>query len=218
VTKPQIDFEPPRQEMVARQLRDRGIADESVLGLMARVPRHIFVTEKYQSKAYADEPLPIQCGQTISQPYMVAIMTEWLELDADSVVLEIGTGTGYQAAILGSLAKRVISIERHEPLAELARENLRSISVDNVTVRVGDGTLGAQDEAPFDAIIVTAGAPEVPNALIEQLAMSGRLICPVGDRDSQKLFVINRRAEGLEQLKSTRCRFVPLIGAHGWSA
>jgi protein-L-isoaspartate(D-aspartate) O-methyltransferase len=185
---------------------------------MARVPRHIFVTEKYQSKAYADEPLPIQCGQTISQPYMVAIMTEWLELDADSVVLEIGTGTGYQAAILGSLAKRVISIERHEPLAELARENLRSISVDNVTVRVGDGTLGAQDEAPFDAIIVTAGAPEVPNALIEQLAMSGRLICPVGDRDSQKLFVINRRAEGLEQLKSTRCRFVPLIGAHGWSA
>ena len=218
MTKPQIDFEPPRQEMVARQLRDRGIADESVLGLMARVPRHIFVTEKYQSKAYADEPLPIQCGQTISQPYMVAIMTEWLELDADSVVLEIGTGTGYQAAILGSLAKRVISIERHEPLAELARENLRSISVDNVTVRVGDGTLGAQDEAPFDAIIVTAGAPEVPNTLIEQLAMSGRLICPVGDRDSQKLFVINRRAEGLEQLKSTRCRFVPLIGAHGWNA
>lgn len=216
MTEPETDFERARQEMVVKQLRDRGIADESVLGTMARIPRHIFVAEKHRLKAYVDDPLPIPCGQTISQPYMVAIMTQLLELDGESVVLEIGTGTGYQAAILGSLAKRVISIERHELLAESAREHLRLVSVENVTVRVGDGTLGAPDEAPFDAIIVTAGAPEVPKVLIDQLAVGGRLICPVGNRKSQKLIVIDRSADGFEKVKSTRCRFVPLIGEHGW--
>lgn len=217
MTRPQTDFERLRLEMVTAQLRKRGITDEGLLTAMQRIPRHIFVAETHQSKAYDDKPLPIPCGQTISQPYMVAIMTELLELDAGSVVLEIGTGTGYQAAILGSLAKSVISIERHKALAMLARKHLESISVENVLVRVGDGTRGAPDEAPFDAIMVTAGAPEVPSALIEQLAIGGCLVCPVGNRKNQKLIVVRRHADGFERIKSTRCRFVPLIGQEGWT-
>ncbi len=211
------DFETQRLGMVATQLRGRGITDERVLSAMARVPRQVFVDEEHRGMAYEDKPVPIECGQTISQPYMVALMTQLLELNADSRVLEIGTGSGYQAAILGCLAKSVISVERHEELAHCARRNLRSISIENVLVRVGDGTLGAPDMAPFDSIIVTAGGPDVPEALMDQLAVGGCLVCPVGNRKTQEIVVVSRDDAGFKKTKSIRCRFVPLIGEEGWN-
>lgn len=216
MTKPQMDYERLRLEMVEGQLRSRGIRDERVLHVMQRVPRHLFVSEDYRAEAYEDKPVPIPCDQTISQPYMVAVMTELLELSSGSSVLEVGTGSGYQAAVLGCLAKTVVTIERHEPLAVFARKHLRALSLENVDVRVGDGTLGAPDEAPFDGIIVTAGGPEVPRALMKQLAIGGRMVCPVGNRRDQELIVVTRNAEGFEQTTNTRCRFVPLIGEEGW--
>ena len=216
MSQPSDDFTRARREMVQGQLRDRGISDERLLGVMDEVPRHLFVAEKYRHEAYCDKPLPIPCDQTISQPYMVALMTELLELSEQSSVLEIGTGTGYQATILGCLSGKVISIERHETLANVARKLLKTISIENVSVKVADGTLGDLDAAPFDRIMVSAGGPEVPAALKDKLAVGGRLICPVGNRKGQRLRVVTRHSSGYEEVVDAKCRFVPLVGKQGW--
>lgn len=212
------DYTRLRTVMVDEQLVRRGIKSGRVLDAMRRIPRHYFVADAYRAKAYDDEPQPIPCGQTISQPYMVAVMTELLELSADAQVLEIGAGTGYQAAVLSLLVKSVVTVERHAELAAVARVNLASLAIENVHVREGDGTLGAADRAPFDAILVAAGAPEVPETLMNQLRVGGRLICPVGDRTKQELMVVRRGEEGFEVCTRTQCRFVPLIGEEGWTA
>lgn len=208
-------FQNVRHEMVQGQLRSRGIRDERVLAAMERLPRHLFVEETYWREAYGDYPVPIAAGQTISQPYMVAVMLEVLRIDNDSKVLEVGTGRGYQAALLGELAKEVVSIERIETLAAAARENLAKLQITNVNVVVGDGSLGYPPSAPYDRIIVAAAAPQIPTALTDQLADRGLLLIPVGSSEYQVLNRITRvgaefRTEALET-----CRFVPLIGEHG---
>ncbi|MHB9150149.1 MAG: protein-L-isoaspartate(D-aspartate) O-methyltransferase [Thermoleophilia bacterium] len=207
------DYERLRLQMVERQLRARGVADAEVLAAMARVPRHRFVGEASRWAAYEDEPLPIGSGQTISQPYMVARMTELAQVDRESRVLEVGTGSGYQAAVLAELAGHVWSIERHPELAERAREILAELGYSNVHVLVGDGSLGLPEEAPFDGIVVTAAAPEVPAALLEQLADGGRLVIPVGASFGQRLRVVRRRGLDFVETDVLGCRFVPLIGA-----
>jgi protein-L-isoaspartate(D-aspartate) O-methyltransferase len=207
------DFERLRLQMVEKQLRKRGIADERVLAAMSRVPRHMFVGQNMRWAAYDDEPLPIGSAQTISQPYMVARMTELAELDDDSRVLEVGTGSGYQAAVLGELAAQVWSIERHHELAERARSTLADLGYSNVHVVVGDGSLGLAEHAPFEGIIVTAAAPAVPAALLEQLTDGGRLVIPVGGSFGQQLRLVRRRGSSFTETDVLGCRFVPLIGA-----
>lgn len=202
--------------MVEKQLRARGILDERVLKAMGAVPRHAFVPGALRSRAYEDCALTIGSAQTISQPYMVALMTELLSLGPTDRVLEIGTGSGYQTAILASLAKEVVSIERREELAERARDVLGDLGVSNARVVVGDGTRGYPDAAPYDAIIVTASGPTVPPSLGKQLAIGGRLVCPVGPRDVQELVRLVRTRDGLVKERSIRCSFVPLIGEEGW--
>jgi len=205
--------------MVETQIRDRGIKDERVIGAMEKIPRHLFVDEGLLNQAYDDTPLPIGERQTISQPYIVALMTEALQLTGREKVLEIGTGSGYQAAVLAELADRVLSIERIASLATRARSIVESLNYFNVLIWVGDGTYGWKDEAPFDAIIVTAGAPAVPDILTNQLAPGGRLIIPVGDRYSQTMMKLTRRSEDPEDIEAEKlggCRFVNLIGEHGW--
>ncbi len=204
--------------MVETQLVKRGIADPMVLEAMLRVPRHIFVEEAMAAQAYSDTSLPIGEKQTISQPYTVAFMTQLLQLTGREKVLEIGTGSGYQTAILASLAARVCTIERVRPLAMRARKALDSLGLLNVNLRIGDGSEGWEDEAPFDAIIVTAGAPFVPQRLLEQLTDGGRLIIPVGSRTEQALMRITRDGQGkIREEKFSPCRFVKLIGKDGWS-
>jgi protein-L-isoaspartate(D-aspartate) O-methyltransferase len=205
-----------RERMVLTQLVPRGIRDPKVLYAMSKVPRHLFVEEALQNQAYGDFPLPIGEQQTISQPYIVAFMTEALELTGVEKVLEIGTGCGYQAAILAELAPQVYSIERIHTLATHARRILESLRYFNVNIKVGDGTLGWPEEAPFDAIIVTAAAPAIPQPLLDQLAMGGRLVLPVGDRYSQTLDVVHKTPEGLKHDYRGGCRFVKLIGSYGW--
>ncbi len=205
--------------MVENQIRARGITDESVLRAMETVPRHLFVDEGIIDQAYSDNPLPIGERQTISQPYMVALMTEALELHGREKVLEIGTGSGYQTAVLSHLADRVFSVERIAGLASRARKILDALNCFNVLIRVGDGSYGWKDEAPFDAVITTAGAPEIPRTFIEQLAPGGRLVIPVGGRNSQTLIKVIRLSEDPENTKAESlgdCRFVNLIGEHGW--
>jgi protein-L-isoaspartate(D-aspartate) O-methyltransferase len=209
----------PRMKMVTSQLISRGINDERVLKAMEKIPRHLFVDEGLQDQAYADNPLPIGERQTISQPYIVALMTEALELTGHEKVLEIGTGSGYQAAILAELADRVFSIERIASLADRARKVLESLGYYNVLIRVGDGTYGWKEESPFDAIIVTAGAPHVPKTLFDQLTIGGRLIVPTGDRHTQKLMKLTRTSEDRDEAETKNlggCRFVNLIGEYGW--
>lgn len=206
-----------REQMVRNQLVPRGIRDDRVLAAMMRVPRHLFVPGLAQRNAYDDMALPIGNGQTISQPYMVAIMTELLELTGREKILEIGTGSGYQAAILSQLCMDVYTIERIPSLAQQASETLRSLSYDNVHVKSGDGTLGWPEEAPFDGIIITAAAPEVPEPLLGQLGENGILVIPVGSRHSQQLLRIRKTEKGLSEEYHTPCVFVPLIGAHGWA-
>ncbi len=202
--------------MVEDQLRSRGIKDERVLSVMEKVPRHLFVEEHLRDRAYEDRAFPIGEGQTISQPYMVALMTELLELNGDEKVLEIGTGSGYQTAVLSMLASEVYSVERIQPLALRAKDLLEKLEYENVHVFVSDGTLGLENRSPFDGIIVTAGAPEIPGQYIEQLAVNGRLVIPVGEKKSQVLHKIKKTRSGLEETLSTACVFVPLIGDKGW--
>lgn len=203
--------------MVATQLRRRGIADERVLAAMSTIPREWFVDAAVRRHAYDDAALPIASGQSISQPYMVARMTELLAVRPGDRVLEIGTGSGYQAAILARLGARVLSIERFPELAATATAHLDQLDDgDRVEVRVGDGSLGAPDDAPFDGIVVTAGSPEIPAALLEQLAEGGRLVIPVGPRDRQRLILATRHGNDWEQRPEGDCVFVPLVGAGGW--
>jgi protein-L-isoaspartate(D-aspartate) O-methyltransferase len=211
-------YEKLRRQMVDEQLRKRGIAEERVLAAIGRVPRHEFVPSDSHRQAYADQPLGIGLGQTISQPYMVARMTELLRPGPESRVLEVGTGSGYQAAVLGELAAQVFTIERHEPLAEQARAVLRRLGYDNVQVVVGDGSLGLPADAPFDGILVAAAAPDVPRTLEEQLAVGGRLVVPVGDSYQQTLVVSTRTRSGFRRRDILECRFVPLVGEEGYRA
>lgn len=206
-----------RKRMVKEQISARGIKDERVIDVMNRVPRHIFVEKTYYHQAYNDYPLPIGYGQTISQPYMVAMMTELLELKSDEKVLEIGTGSGYQTAILASLCAKVYSIERIAELTKRARTTLDSLGFQNVNLMVGDGSIGWPDYSPYDGIIVTAGAPEIPNALIEQLAENGRLVIPVGDEFSQVLNLVRKHKGRIYRKEFFGCTFVPLVGKGGWN-
>jgi len=202
--------------MGERQLVARGIKDERVLAAMRKVPRHLFVPEKFRDSAYDDGPLSIGEGQTISQPYMVALMTECLELKADSRVLEIGTGSGYQTAILAELAKWVYTVERIPTLLFRAQQLLTQLGYDSIKFKLGDGSYGWQEESPFDAIIVTAGAPEISPVLVEQLNEGGVMVIPVGSRYSQMLYRVVKRGGKVEKKECTLCIFVPLIGDHGW--
>jgi protein-L-isoaspartate(D-aspartate) O-methyltransferase len=202
--------------MVEQQLRGRDVADERVLAAMEKVPRELFVPERLQGRAYDDAALPIGAGQTISQPYMVAKICEALELRGNEHVLDVGTGSGYQAAVLAELAAEVDTIERIPGLAERARASLEAAGADNVRVHVGDGSRGLPEHAPFDAIAVAAAAPELPPTLYEQLEPRGRIVVPVGTRGIQRLEVIVRSPEGPAVLRTVPCRFVPLVGEEGF--
>ncbi len=206
-----------RERMIQEQLLSRGIEDARVLEAMQQTPRHIFVEDALQEQAYGDFPLPIGCGQTISQPYIVALMTEALELEGHEKVLEVGTGSGYQAVVLSQLCARVYTVERVEQLMNRARRLFDRLRCHNISSRLDDGTMGWPAEAPFDRIIVTAAGPQVPEPLLEQLADPGRLIMPVGDRYDQMLQVIELDRGQLQVHDITPVRFVDLIGAHGWA-
>ncbi len=210
------DWAEARNRMVAEQIERRGIRDPRVLEAMRRVPRHLFVDPEQQAHAYADRALPIGDGQTISQPYMVAVMTEKLALAAGACVLEIGTGSGYQAAVLAEIAGEVITIERRDDLAGAADVRLASLGYEHVTVIVGDGSRGFPRRAPYGGIIVTAGAPLVPASLQAQLADGARLVVPVGSTFEQDLVIVERQGAGFLQSRGEGCVFVPLVGIEGW--
>jgi len=205
-----------RQLMVSAQLRARGISDERVLDAMARVPRHEFIAEEYREQAYEDHPVPIGEGQTLSQPYIVAIMLEALVLRGSEKVLEVGTGSGYQTALLAELSREVHSIERHAALAHSAETVLRRLGCSHVHVIVGDGSQGLPDKAPFDAIIVSAAAPRIPPALFEQLQEGGRMVVPVGPAHAQELQFLRKQDGRAAVINLEGCRFVPLIGGQGY--
>jgi protein-L-isoaspartate(D-aspartate) O-methyltransferase len=209
-------FAAERQLMVSTQLRARGISDERVLDAMARVPRHEFVAAEYRDQAYEDHPVPIGEGQTLSQPYIVAIMLEALSLSGSEKVLEVGTGSGYQTALLAELANNVYSIERHAALAHDAEHVLQRLGYGNIKVLVGDGSEGLPDAAPFDAIIVSAAAPRIPPALFEQLSEGGRMIVPVGPANAQELQLVRKENGRASVTNLEGCRFVPLIGGQGY--
>ena len=212
-----MEFEQARESMVERQILSRGIHSPAVLEAMRKVPRHLFVGRDFEENAYEDHPLPIGEEQTISQPYMVALMTDLLDLVKDSKVLEIGTGSGYQTAVLAELAEQIYTVERLVPLVEAAQNIFQQLNYDNIQVLCADGTLGWSEHAPYDRIIVTAGAPVVPEALIEQLAENGKLVIPVGDRFAQVLKILSKQEDGrLHTENSCHCVFVKLIGKDGW--
>jgi protein-L-isoaspartate(D-aspartate) O-methyltransferase len=211
-----MHFEAQRREMVALQIRDRGVRSERVLAAMSTVPRHEFVPANQTAAAYSDQALPIGDGQTISQPYVVAAMTQALSLTGSEHVLEIGGGSGYQAAVLALLAREVVAIEFVPQLAEAARERLAHLGYANVRVEQGDGSLGWPAGAPYDAILVAAGAPAIPAPLVAQLAEGGRLIIPVGSAEEQNLLCVVKRGDQIMQESLFVCRFVPLRGHHGW--
>ena len=205
-----------RLQMVAGQLQARGIRDQRVLNAMARVPRHEFVPDKFREQAYEDHPIPIGEGQTISQPYIVGVMTEALAVSSEDKVLEVGAGSGYQTAILAELAKEVIAIERHPALAEGARALLTRLGYTNVRIIVGDGSTGVPESAPYNAIMVAAAAPDIPDALWQQLAEGGRLVIPVGPPEAQQLQLVQKINGAALMRRIEGCRFVPLIGAQGY--
>jgi protein-L-isoaspartate(D-aspartate) O-methyltransferase len=205
-----------REAMVEYQIRRRGLNDERVLRVMVSIPRHEFVPSASRGLAYADEPLGIGGGQTISQPFIVAAMTAALKLVGTEKVLEIGTGCGYQSAVLASLAREVYSVELRSDLARSGAERLKRLGFENVHVHCGDGSVGLKEVAPFDAILLAAAAPAVPSPLLEQMSDGGRLIAPVGGEDHQQLLLITRRAGEYLQQRREHCRFVPLLGRHGW--
>jgi protein-L-isoaspartate(D-aspartate) O-methyltransferase len=214
--KESIKYERQREEMVRSQIEARGIKEPKVLSAFREVPRHLFVSEALRDQAYGDYPLPIGEQQTISQPYIVAEMTQALELDEDDRVLEIGTGSGYQAAILSQIVYRVYSIERIRSLYLKARSLFDKLHYHNIVTKYADGTKGWQSESPFDAIVVTAGAPEIPDVLVRQLAEGGRLVVPVGNQHTQELVKIYREEKNIQQTSLGGCRFVKLVGEHGW--
>jgi protein-L-isoaspartate(D-aspartate) O-methyltransferase len=205
-----------REEMVRSQIEARGIRDPRVLSAFRAVPRHLFVSEALREQAYGDYPLPIGEQQTISQPYIVAEMTQALELGQDDRVLEIGTGSGYQAAILAQIVYRVYTVERKRALYMQTRNLFDKLNYHNIVTKYADGTKGWQEESPFDAIVVTAGAPELPEVLITQLAEGGRLVVPVGNQHTQELIKICREKGDVQQTNLGGCRFVKLVGEHGW--
>lgn len=205
-----------RKQMVISQLQARDIVDHRILEAFRKVPRHRFIAEKVQGSAYRDYPLPIACGQTISQPYMVALMTQCLELQGNEKVLEIGTGSGYQTAILAELAKEVYSVERYSELTERATRVLEDLDYHNVSLINNDGTLGWPVAASYQGIVVTAGAPQIPQALKDQLDEGGRLVIPVGDSSVQKLLLIRKYRDSFIEKEICDCVFVPLIGQDGW--
>ena len=206
-----------REEMVASQLRCRDIRDERVLAAMQRVPRHQFVPECYRDQAYEDHPIPIGEDQTVSQPYIVAVTLEALTLQPTDIVLEVGTGSGYQAAILSELAQHVYSVERHESLAQAAQSILTRLGRSNITVVVGDGSRGLAQFAPYDAIVVAAAAPQVPSSLLDQMNEGGRMVIPVGAVHAQELQLVHKRAGKTTVEVLEACRFVPLIGSEGYN-
>jgi protein-L-isoaspartate(D-aspartate) O-methyltransferase len=213
------DYRIPRERMIERLRKHYGIRDVRVLDAMRAVPRHLFVPEALQSRAYGDHALPINANQTISQPYIVARMTELLELDDRSRVLEIGAGSGYQTAVLARLAAQVFSIERIPELAREAQARIRQLGIYKATIKCFDGTLGWSAHAPYDAILVAAGGPDVPKPLLTQLKLNGRLVIPIGEtRESQRLVRFIRTEEGYPHEDHGACAFVPLIGHYGWSA
>jgi len=205
-----------RQRMVADQLAARGIRDKRVLAAFSKVPRHLFVPEDQRPHSYEDHPCPIGAGQTISQPYIVALMTEQLQLKPSSKVLEIGTGSGYQTAILAELASRIYSVERFPDLAQGAARIVSELGCSNVEIRVGDGTNGWPEQSPFDGIIVTAAPPVLPEPLLLQLAEEGRLVIPIGSPKNQVLTLVTRSGGRIQAFDLCPCAFVPLVGAHGW--
>jgi protein-L-isoaspartate(D-aspartate) O-methyltransferase len=215
----QSDYRIPRERMIERLRQHYGIQDARVLEAMRAVPRHLFVPEALQSRAYGDHALPIAANQTISQPFIVARMTELLELDAAARVLEIGAGSGYQTAVLARVAAQVYSIERIAELAREAQARIRSLGIYNATVKCFDGTLGWSAHAPYDAILVAAGGPDVPEPLLAQLKVGGRLVIPTGEtREAQRLVRVIRTEKGYEREDHGACAFVPLIGHYGWSS
>ena len=209
-------FSKDRLDMVESQIKRRGINNERVLQAFRTIPRHLFVPEIYQADAYADHPLPIGNGQTISQPYIVALMTSTLKLMGNEKVLEIGTGSGYQTAILANLAKEVHSVERISQLSDLAERNLRVLGMDNIYLHVGDGSLGWPDTAPYDRILITAAAPEIPEIILKQLKVNGLVVGPVGGRWRQMLEVWVKEKKRIKKEQILPVVFVPLRGAHGW--
>ncbi|MCM8767711.1 MAG: protein-L-isoaspartate(D-aspartate) O-methyltransferase [Candidatus Omnitrophica bacterium] len=212
----EIDFEKLRREMVENQIIRRGITNKKVIAAFLKVPREEFVPEQLKESAYDDTPLPIGEGQTISQPYIVALMTESLTLKENEKVLEIGTGSGYQSAILAEIGCEVYSIEKIESLAKKAEKTLKKLGY-NVKIKIGDGTLGWEEFSPYDKIIVTAASPKIPKTLLSQLSKNeGKLIIPIGDRFSQDLILFIKRGEKIEKINLGGCQFVPLIGKEGW--
>lgn len=212
----ELELERLRRQMVRDQIERRGVRDSRVLDAMRKVPRHRFTGSITPEASYSDMAMPIGGGQTISQPYMVAVMTEQLALTGAERVLEIGTGSGYQAAVLSELAAEVYSVERVGSLSKGAGRTLKELGYENVHLRAGDGTLGWPEEAPFDRIMVTAAAPELPRPLVEQLAMGGIIVAPVGSRDTQELVRAVKGPDGLRMSYSVLCMFVPLVGEYGW--
>jgi protein-L-isoaspartate(D-aspartate) O-methyltransferase len=211
-----IKYERQRQDMVRRQIEARGVTDPKVLAAMQKVPRHLFVSDALRDQAYGDFPLPIGEQQTISQPYIVAEMTQALQPGKDDRILEIGTGSGYQAAILAEIVFRVYTIEKIYPLYTKSRKIFDKLRYHNIVTRYSDGTSGWDDESPFDGIIVTAGSPGIPQPLISQLAVGGRMVIPVGDLYSQELIKIYKDEHGIHKTNLGGCRFVKLVGEHGW--
>ncbi len=214
--KESLKYERQRDEMVRQQIESRGITDPDVLAALRKVQRHLFVSEALRDQAYGDFPLPIGEQQTISQPFIVAEMTQALEVGKADRVLEIGTGSGYQAAVLAEIAYRVYTIERIRSLYRQTRTLLDKLNYHNIVMRCSDGTMGWEEESPFDAIIVTAGSPKVPDALIDQLADSGRMVVPVGNQHAQDLIKITKDSTGIQQTNLGGCRFVKLVGKQGW--
>jgi protein-L-isoaspartate(D-aspartate) O-methyltransferase len=212
-----MNYEGARQKMLESQIRARNVRDPRVLEAVRKVPRHLFVEEALRDRAYLDKALPIGEKQTISQPYMVAAMSEALDLRGTERVLEIGTGSGYQTAILAELAESVFSVERIADFVPAARRRLESLGYYNVLIKVGDGTIGWSEHAPYDGILVTAAAPQMPRPLLEQLKVGGRLVVPMGPEDSQTLMRISRGEDGFQEEALGECRFVKLIGRHGWA-
>jgi len=211
-----LKYQRQREDMVRKQIQARGVTDPKVLAAMRKVPRHLFVSEALRDQGYGDFPLPIGEQQTISQPYIVAEMTQALQPNENDRVLEIGTGSGYQAAVLAEIVFRVYTVERIHPLLVKARKLFDRLHYHNIVTRYSDGTSGWEAESPFDAIIVTAGAPKIPQLLVSQLAVGGRLVIPVGNQFSQELIKLYKNSKGIHKTNLGGCRFVKLVGEHGW--